>query len=293
MARLAHLHRPILGTFLLVFGTVAHATQAESRIAEGDAAWERRQVGGSGLDPAPEPIAEAIELYEAALSATPDNLELRWKLMRAIHYQGDYVLTTRDARLPLYERGRDIGEESLDRLAAEHGGREVFDRLAPAVVASRLADHPQATATYFWTCVHWGLWGRERGKLAAAREGVAHKVRDYAEVVAGLNENYEAAGAHRILGRLHFEAPRVPFITGWVDKKKVRPHLERAVEIAPEHPLNQLYLAEAVYDDGAIHRPKAIERLRQLIERGPRPDRPFEDGRTLVTARSLLAEWTR
>ncbi len=286
-------HRLTAIALTLTAGASALAASRDPRVAAGDAAWERRDEGGSGLQPAPEPIAEAIAAYQAALATRPDDLELRWKLMRALHFQGDYVLEARDDKRAVFAVGRDLGEGSLDRIAAEFGGRAAFDHLTVEAVIDALRGRAEAAPTYFWTCVHWGVWGRERGKLAAAREGVANRVRDYAEIVIGLDEAYEDAGGYRIMGRLHFEAPRVPFITGWVDKRKALSSLERAVEIAPDHPLSQLYLAEAIYDSNPARRPDAIARLRRTVEAGPRPERPFEDGRTLVTARALLENWTR
>ena len=290
----AGLHRRLtLVTLALAASASAVAAYQDESLAAAEAAWARRTVGGSGLKPAPEPVAEAIAGYRAVLADRPDDLELRWKLMRALHYQGDYVLERREDKLAVFADGRDLGEGSLDRIAVEFGGRAAFDSLEPAAVVDALRGRAYAAPTYFWTCVHWGLWGRERGRLAAAREGVANRVRDFADIIIGLDDSYEAAGGYRIKGRLHFEAPRIPFITGWVDKSEVLVALQRAVEIAPEHPLSQLYLAEAIYDSDRARRPEAIERLRHTIEAGPRPDRPFEDARTLVTARALLEAWTR
>lgn len=265
----------------------------EAALARGDAAWERRGEGRSALRAAPGPISEAVAAYGRALELLPDDLEVRWKLMRAIYYQGEYVLEDRSHRLAVFARGLDLGETGIDQLAAAAGGREALDLLDVAGVVRALEGSDHAAPVYFWSCIHWGLWGRETGKLAAVRRGVAGRLRHYSEIVIGLDEAFEDGGAHRILGRLHFEAPRLPFITGWIDPETARRSLERAAELAPEDPLSQLYLIEAIHEYDRSRRDEALERLRELVSRGPRPERPVEDAHALANARALLEQWTR
>jgi tetratricopeptide (TPR) repeat protein len=277
--------------------TVGAAGAVSDLIARGDSAWARRAEGASALRAAPEPIAKAIAGYEAALEADPGDPEASWKLMRALYYQGRYVHTDRDSKSETFGRGRDVGEAAIARLAEQAGSTGDLltgdhQEMEVEQIVELLRAQPHAAPIFFWTGAHWGLWGESTGKMAAARQGVAGKIRDYSQVVIGLDEMYESAGAYRVLGRLHFEAPRIPFITGWIDRHEAVRALERAVELVPEHPLSQLYLVEALYEHERSRRGEAVERLERLIARGPRSDHPVEDGRTLETARILLAEWT-
>lgn len=274
---------------LLPVGASAEASQL---IAQGDQAWEKRAEGASNLRAAPEPIARAIAEYEAAIGARPSDLEASWKLMRALYYHGRYVAEDRDEKSETFGQGRDIGEAAIDQLAQRAGAAEDLEGLSVEEIVALLTSQPHAAPIFFWTGAHWGLWGEATNKIAAARQGVAGRIRDYSYVVIGLDEMYESAGAYRVLGRLHFEAPRIPFITGWIDRQEAVRALERAVELVPEHPLSQLYLVEALYEHERARREEAVERLERLIAQGPRPTHPVEDGRTLETARNLLAEWT-
>lgn len=292
MTRVRDSLQVILMVALLVSPAAAETATGEA-LARGDAAWRRRAEGHSELRAAPWPIAEAIAAYEQALESDPDDLVARWKLMRALYFQGEYVLENRSQRLAVFARGLDLGEAGIDRLAAAASGRAALDRLKVAEVVETLSSSREATPIYFWSCIHWGLWGRETGKLAAVRRGVADRVREYAEIVIGLDETYERGGAHRILGRLHFEAPRVPFITGWVDPDIARQSLERAAELAPADLLSQLYLIEAIYEYDSARRSEALELLRALLAKGPGSQHPVQDARTLASARLLLEEWTR
>ena len=212
--------------------------------------------GAQGGRPQAGPIDEAIAAYERALRADPANLDAAWKLLRALHFKGDYVARTTEEKQKIFARGRDVAEAALDRMAQRAGGRKKLDDLSPQAAAKALAGIPQARPIHLWAAVHWGLWGDNFGRLAAARQGVGDRVRRSAEILLALDETYEEAAGHRILGRLHTLAPKVPFVTGWVDRDKAISELRRAVALAPDNFLNHLYLAEALLE----HAPDKKER---------------------------------
>ncbi len=261
----------------------------------GDAAWLRRAEGHQGGRAQAGPVGEAVAAYEAALKAAPDDLDLYWKLLRAYHFEGEYVASTRQAKQAAFGRGREVAEAAIDRLARRlpgaeaGGGRARLDRLSPAETARALAGVPQAKAIYLWGAVDWGLWADAFGKLAAARQGVGDRLRHYGEVVLAIDERFENAGGHRLLGRLHAMAPKVPFVTGWVDRDKAISELERAAALGPADPTNDLYLAEAILDHRPAEKARAIAILRRLGARQPSPERAVEDGKVLAEARALLA----
>ncbi len=268
---------------------VAVRADAPAAIAIGDDAWSRRAEGRRGPWADPGPVGEAIAAYRRALELDPDNREARWKLLRAFFYLGEHAVEDPDRKLEIFTEGRDLAEEGLDRLAARAGGRAALEDLEPAEVAERLRDEPRAADLYFWAGAHWGLWGRHRGKLAAARQGVAKKIREYAETVNALDDGFERGSGHRLLGRLHAEAPRIPFITGWVDRDTAIAELERAVALGGTDPLGELYLIEALLEFRPARRQEAVERLRRLVERDPDPESLVEDLKALADARALLA----
>lgn len=67
------------------------------------------------------------------------------------------------------------------------------------------------------------------------------------ERVIRLDSTVDEGGALRILGALYLKAP--PWPTGPGDLDKALELLERAVDEHPEHPLNHLFLAEALLED--------------------------------------------
>ena len=281
--------KKLLVTILVLsLSSVGQAAEFAELIARGDDAWARRADGHRGGEAAPEPIAEAIEAYEEAMKLQPENLEARWKFLRALFFHGDYVATEKADKLAAFTRGRDIAEEGIAQLARATG-KDLRD-LEPNEAADAVRSEPQAAPVYFWAAAHWSLWGLHRGKIAAAREGAGSTMRDYAQVTIDLDEEWEQAGGHRILGRLHHEAPKIPFFTGWVNRKTAVAELRRAVEIAPDDLLNRLYLVEAILDLEPKNRNEGLDLLRDLTKREPLPERLVEGARVVEQAQALLSE---
>lgn len=284
---------PLALLSLLLPGARLAAEDLATALARGDAAWERRAEGSAGGKAAPGPVAEAAAAYEAAIAADPASLEARWKLVRARWFEGDYATADPEAKKAVFARGRDASEQTLDRLAAAVGGRAKLDDLEPAAAAKALAGIPEARPVLYWSAALWGVWGDAFGRMAAARQGVASKVRWRAEIVELLDPAFERAGPARILGRLNALAPRFPFVTGWIDRDYAIAELKKAVALAPEDTFNRLYLVEAL----AEYRPAAVaERRAQLdalLAMTPSPERLVEDRRNLEAAAKLASSSKR
>jgi tetratricopeptide (TPR) repeat protein len=273
---------------LLSFAAALPLAGQTDPVAAGDAAWARRAEGHQGDRAALGPVDQAVAAYERALKEQPDRLEVYWKLLRALHYKGDYAVHTREGKQQVFGRGREVVEAALDRIGRRIGGRKKLDDLPPPQVAKLVAGIPEANAVFLWGGIHWGLWGDAYGRMAAARQGVGEKIRRYGEVSIALDERFERAGGHRLLGRLHTLAPKIPLVTGWVDRGKAVSHLRRAVALAPEDLYNHVYLADALLQHQPDKAREAREVLRQVVEKKPDPARVVEDERALAEARALL-----
>jgi tetratricopeptide (TPR) repeat protein len=277
---------------LLLFFSISTALAAQADpIAAGDAAWARRADGHQGARAIPGPVDEAIAAYERAVKEQPERLEGTWKLLRALHFKGDFTTHSNDARQKAFARGKEVAEAGIDRLAKRTAGsRQKLDAMSPAQAAKAVAGVPEAKPLFLWAAVHWGLWGDVFGRLAAARQGVGDRVRTYSETLIALDERYEDAGGHRILGRLHTLAPKVPFFTGWVDRGKAVSELRRAVALGPDNFDNHVFLAEALLEHQPDKAAEAREILRRLLARKPSPELVVEQEKSLANARALLAK---
>ena len=164
---------PLLALTLLLSSVSPIPAQDLDLMARGDAAYLRRADGHSGSVALPEPIGESITAFEELLTQDPENLEARWKLLRSLYYQGEHVLQDDDERLALYEEAREISDVGREQLAITAGLGDDPDSMKTDKLAAALADTTDSAQIYFWSAVHWGLWGQYRGKMAAAKEGVA------------------------------------------------------------------------------------------------------------------------
>src|SRR4029079_5042341 len=120
--------------------------------------------------------------------------------------------------------------------------------------------------------------------------GVAAKLRDLAQTVIDLDPLFEDAAGYRILGRLHAEAPKIPFVTGWVSHEKGVEYLRRAYRVSPHHPATCFFLGEAILDHEPEKREEAMRILEQCAAETPRPDMILEDSRYARHARARLEE---
>jgi len=105
------------------------------------------------------------------------------------------------------------------------------------IVASRRAIRlePDSAAGYFYLGVNQGQLART--KLFTAL-GLLDDMEAAWERSILLDEKFHYAAAHRSLGLLYLDAPRWPISLG--SQSKARWHLQKAVELVPGYPENQL-----------------------------------------------------
>lgn len=206
---------------------------------------------------------------EAAWRADPHRLSRAFRTIEALWFEAHFATSETAERRAL-----------LDRATA------IADR---AVAEAEPAGGAVAGAAHFWAAVAWGEWGLERGWIASAIEGVPGRLRRHAEAAARLAPELRDGGGLRLLGRLHSVLPRIPGITGWVDRDLGVDLLRRALALSDRDPRNALFLAEALLERGAAGRREAIALLERLAVAAPDPAEALEQAETLARARELLA----
>lgn len=263
-------------------------------ITEADAHYSRRQDGRVGAVANPREIAQAVAGYDRAAEA-PDNAEARWKLARALYFQAAYTGQDGDAQRAIYEKARRVGEEAIRILERRARGKGVisFEGRSPAEVAAALVSDRDAAPTFFWTAVAWGQGALVSGKLKAVRTGAAEKIRDDASTVITLDPEFEEGGGYRILGRLHHQAPKIPFLTFWVSQGKALENLRRAVAVNERSFVNRHFLAEALADGGPADRAEAVRIEEKLAADAPSPGHLVEDLSIQEEAKRNLEKWKK
>ena len=272
----------LLAAGLALGPSFAGAEDAAAAIAEGDALFARRAEGARGSVADPALADQAVAAYRRAVAQAPNDMEALWRLLQALHFRGAYCGASTEVKKPIFEEGRSLGQAAVDRLEKQVSGRRDPERLAA------LRAVPGAASVFYWTTAHWGEWALVRGKFAAAKSGVAGRVRDLAQTVADIDPNLDEGGAFRVLGRLHDQAPHIPLITGWVSKKKGIEYLRRSLALGPESRATWLFLGEALLEHEPANQTEALSLLRRCAESPPRPERAVEDAHFADLARATL-----
>lgn len=265
----------------------APATVADD-IAAGDRAWAQRADGHMGSHAAAEPIQAAIDVYTRALDAAPGNLDARWKLLRAYHFKGEFVLQTDGERLELFRQGREITRTGQRLIEEDFGLARGLLKMEPADVAHAVGGDTAVGEFLFWGAANWGLWAQYSGKLMAVIWGVVSRIRQYAEIMVLMDERIENGGGHRLLGRFLAVVPRIPIFMSWVDHDQAIRELRLSLEVAPDSLLSRIFLAEALLKFKPDRRQEAIALLRGITGSEPDPGRLVEDSRVIEDANMLL-----
>ena len=262
-------------------------------LATGDRAWAQRADGHQGSQAAMEPIQKAIDAYLNVLNAEPENLEARWKLLRAFYFKGEFVLDNNKERLALYKRGREIAEVGRLQIEAQNGLERSLFKTKPADMVRIVGDQPDIAEYCFWATANWGLWGQYSGKLISALAGLVSKLRQFAEIMVLMDESIENGGAHRLLGQLNARVPRIPFFTWWVDHDLAISELRLSLKLAPNSLLSKVFLAQAILKYRKAEKQEALDLLQNIVKSEPDSFQLVEDIRVIEDARALLADSLR
>ncbi len=231
----------------------------------------------------------SIASCEEVLRTRPENLEARWKLLRALQFQGQFATGEREQRRVVFDRGRSVFETGQDVLAKRVGGRDELDAMSPDEMRASFGDTPEIAPFYLYWAINYGLWAQAFGAVRAARQGVGTRVRRYAEIVIALDPEYQGGAGQRLLAGIHSNAPRIPFLTGWVRREKAIALLQEALEIDPGHRATRMSLAETILKHAPEREAEARAILSDLAALEPRPDAVVETLHMQRRARALLA----
>lgn len=109
-------------------------------------------------------------------------------------------------------------------------------------------EQPDRVEGHYWLALNSACLAEIEGAGAALRSlsGIVEQL----EKAQAIDETYDQAGVHRVLGRICCKAPCWPLSEG--DMAKSLQHLQAAVELAPGNSTNHLHLAETLMELGEI-----------------------------------------
>jgi tetratricopeptide (TPR) repeat protein len=264
------------------------ATPVFAQVAEGDRHYAARAEGASGARAKAETIDAAIAAYQKALAANPNDIEAHWKLLRSYRYKGAYVAANAEQKKQIYGMAKTAGEKALAVVNARLGTSAKSSEQQVAEAAKKV---PGAGAVFFWDAVNWGEWALAYGKMAAARQGAADRIKRGATIALLVDPRMELGSPARVLGRLHDQTPRIPFMTGWASSKEAVRFLNESLKIDPANKLTLVFLAEAMVSADSSKKTQAVQMLRTAINTPVHPDYPVEDAASIEDAKALLRKW--
>ncbi len=167
---------------------------------------------------------------------------------------------------------------------APQGERPAYYEKGLAYAEQLVKEKPGAVAGHYWQALNLCGLADVGGKLKGRK--LLPRILEELQKSLAIDEAYDQAGAHRVLGRIYYEAPRRPFSVGDLDKSLK--HLTAAARLAPETSTNHLYLAETLI---RLQQPsqarQELERTLTASRHAVQPQGLREDQQE---ARRLLAE---
>jgi hypothetical protein len=145
-------------------------------------------------------------------------------------------------------------------------------------------EEPNRVEGHYWLALN--LCGQaEAGGYMVGRRLLPRILEELNQAVI-LDAGYDQAGAHRVLGRIYFEAPAWPMSVG--DLQKSMTHLQAAVHLAPHNSTNHLFLAQTLY---RLHYASlAHQQLEQVLKCTHYAIKPQDLEEDKQEARRLLAD---
>jgi hypothetical protein len=278
-------------TLLAALVIMAIAAAASAQMSEGDRHWNARAEGHQGGHARASQIDIVIASYQKAVAQEPNNLEARWKLLRAIRFKGAYVASTNEEKKRIYAIGKTEGNAAIAIVNRALTARGVKADASEKQVADAARTIPGAGEVFFWDAVNWGEWALAYGKMAAVREGAADRIRRSATIAMLADPKMDGGGPQRVLGRLHDQTPHVPFITGWASSKEAVRFLKESNKIDPANKITRVFLAEALVSNDSKNGPEAIRILHDVVSTPNDPNYEVENAQAQEDAKVLLQKW--
>lgn len=226
-------------------------------------------------------VEAAIAGYGHVLGEDPDAIAARVGLLRTLFFRGAFCGESGEKQRRTFEAAKREAEASQARLERRAGAKVKWNAPEPFRAV------PGASALVFWCGLAWGQWAIDH-KLAAAWQGAGGRIRDLAETAVALDPDYEQGAPHIVLGRLHAESPRIPFLTSFVSRRKGIEELRKAREAGPGNSVALWFLADALLELEPGRRQEALQLLRECAALEPRPAYFVEDRHYIALARGQL-----
>lgn len=242
---------------------VYNPVHAQNPFEEGKEWYQQRAAEADSFRANPKYINNAIQSFEEALQKEIQLEQTAEYLLKSYYFKGMYVGLDKEEQKDVYDKGKNLGERMMDRF-------------------------PKSVPIKFWYSANSGRWSDVNGFWAAATDGIAKKLRNVCRDIIKLDPKYQGGGGYRILAQVHFYSPNIPLVMGWPSDDKALELVEKAVEIAPEHPTNLLLYAQILLEFDRSG--EAQDYLNKILQQEPRSSNLVEDRYVQYRAKKLMKE---
>ncbi len=225
--------------------------------------FENRAEGHTGWMASDNSINKAIEYYGQALADNPYSEEAATGLLKSYYFKIVFTKLSKNELRVLTQDGVDLSEK-LEKNFQESG------------------------PYHYWSASLWSVWAENHGLIKSCYEGVADRIKTHSEKVVQLDPDYRSSGGYRLLGLVHYYAPRIPLILNWSSKNFSENCLTKAAGQSPEHPGNLIGLAKLYIKMEREYESTLL--LEKIIITPPRPNMYLEDMKIIHEAEKMLME---
>lgn len=175
-----------------------------SSYAEADILFMQRNIREKAL--------KALELYREYWKKNPKDAQAGWRLSMGCYFAGFHLIADDVEKKKILQEGRDVGLTAIDL-------------------------DPTCGPCHYWTAINMALYSDTVGvfKMYFSLSEIQRHLWESIKV----DPAFSGAGAYRILGLIEQQLPGI--LGGSNDRAKK--YIEKAVELAPNEPMNYLFLA--------------------------------------------------
>ncbi|MDZ7680751.1 MAG: tetratricopeptide repeat protein [Fodinibius sp.] len=249
----------MLCTLLLV--ATMDDSAAQNAFQRGQQFYEQRAAEADSFRANPANINKAIDAFQTAIEQDINTPEAAAYLLQSYYFKAMYTGQSTDEQKRIYDTGFTKGEKFMERF-------------------------PNSVPIKFWYGANIGRWADVHGFVQAATNGIAQKLRRVCKKIIDLDPQYQGGGGYRILAQVHFHSPNIPLVMGWPSDDRALELIEKAMDIAPDHPTNRMLYAEILLE---FDRPEqAKEHLQYILDMELRPTHTVEDKYVKHRSRQML-----
>ena len=185
---------------------------------------------------------EALKLYREFYKQSPQDPEAAWRVGMGCYFVGIRLTQDKDEQQKFYTEGRDAG-------------------LVGAAI------DPNCAPCHFWAAINMALYGENVGVFKMLFS--LNDIQDHLKASLAIDPKLAYGGAYRLLGLIK---EKLPGLLGG-DDDKAKEYFEKAIETAPDEPLNFLFLARLLEERLDDHNGALAIAQKGLKIPTPTPDR--------------------